>query len=66
MSEPTITLSECRCCRRPIHWMPGVGWLHGELPQYAHEPITCERPHPVECGASHSYDAPCPLEAVRG
>lgn len=37
----------CRNCRRPIHWLHGVGWLHGELPQYPGEPITCERPEPV-------------------
>lgn len=30
--------------------MDGVGWLHGELPQYAHEPITCNNAEPV-CGA---------------
>jgi hypothetical protein len=37
----------CRNCRRPLHWQENIGWLHGELPQYAHEPITCERAEPV-------------------
>lgn len=37
----------CRNCRRPLHWLHGVGWLHGELPQYAHEPITCTNAVPV-------------------
>lgn len=37
----------CRNCRRPIHWVEGIGWLHGELPQYAHEPITCGEAYPV-------------------
>lgn len=23
----------CRNCRRPIHWVDGIGWLHGELPR---------------------------------
>jgi hypothetical protein len=37
----------CRNCRRPLYWSEATGWLHGELPQYAHEPITCENPVPV-------------------
>lgn len=37
----------CRNCRRPLHWLHGVGWLHGELPQYAGESITCRNAHPV-------------------
>lgn len=37
----------CRNCRRVLQWVEGVGWLHTELPQYAHEDITCERPYPV-------------------
>jgi hypothetical protein len=39
----------CRNCRRPLHWVDGVGWLHGELPQYAHEENTCVYAHPVSC-----------------
>lgn len=39
----------CRNCRRPIQLIPGIGWLHGELPQYAHQDITCEHAHPVSC-----------------
>jgi hypothetical protein len=37
----------CRNCRRPLYWLPGVGWLHGELPQYAHESSSCNRAEPV-------------------
>lgn len=33
----------CANCRRPIHYVEHVGWLHGELPQYAHEDNTCTR-----------------------
>lgn len=36
----------CRNCRRVIHWIDGVGWLHGELPQQLHRPLTCENAHP--------------------
>jgi len=54
--------SACRNCRRPIFFVAGIGWLHGELPQYAHQPITCEIAHPVEC--SHRIDAPCPYFAA--
>lgn len=39
----------CRSCRRPIHWVPSVGYLHGELPQYAHEDNNCGYAHPVSC-----------------
>ena len=55
-----MTAFACRNCRRPIERVEGVGWLHGELPQYAHEPITCEDPHPSGC--THRLDAPCPLD----
>lgn len=37
----------CRNCRRPLHWLPEIGWLHGELPQYAARELTCERAEPV-------------------
>lgn len=55
----------CRNCRRPLHWLDKTGWLHGELPQYAHEPITCERPAPVcdgpapGCNHADGPDASC-------
>lgn len=42
-------MNVCRNCIRPLHLVVDVGWLHGELPQYAHEPITCENPHPTWC-----------------
>lgn len=54
-----ITESSCRNCRRPIVFVARIAWLHSELPQYAHEPITCNIAHPVEC--THSQDKPCPL-----
>lgn len=60
MTAPVIPVEKtdaCQNCRRPIHWMDGVGWLHGELPQYAGEPITCTIPHPVSCPHRSS---PCP------
>lgn len=55
----------CRNCRRPLHWSDATGWLHDELPQYAHEPITCERPHPVcdgrpGCDHGDGPDPNCP------
>ena len=50
----------CRNCRRVLHWLPDVGWLHGELPQYAHEQITCERPEPVcmHAACDHTANGP--------
>jgi hypothetical protein len=44
--------SACRNCRRPIEFELGIGWLHGELPQYAAHPLTCERAEPVEWGSA--------------
>jgi hypothetical protein len=38
----------CRNCRRPISLIKDVGWLHRELPQYAHEDLTCGRAWPVD------------------
>lgn len=38
----------CRSCRRPIELLKNIGWLHAELPQYAHEQNTCERAFPVD------------------
>lgn len=38
----------CRNCRRPIEKLTYVGWVHGELPQYASEKITCTSPQPVD------------------
>ncbi len=45
--------SACRNCRRPLHWVDDIGWLHGEAAAYAHEPIACAIPHPVECRHGH-------------
>lgn len=55
----------CRNCRRPLHWSEATGWLHGELPQYAHEPITCERALPscMYSNCDHTVSGPddeCP------
>jgi hypothetical protein len=38
----------CRSCRRPIELIKNVGWLHGELPQYAAEELTCDTAAPVD------------------
>jgi hypothetical protein len=38
----------CRSCRRPIELIKGIGWLHGELPQYAHETPSCDKAAPVD------------------
>lgn len=38
----------CRNCRRPIELLRNIGWVHGELPQYAHEAPTCDRAVPVD------------------
>lgn len=56
--------SACRNCRRPIAFMAlaGVGWVHGELPQYAHEEITCENAHPVECKRGRCDDPHIPTD----
>lgn len=43
-----IDNNACRHCRRPIEKLEDIGWVHGELPQYAGELITCERPQPVD------------------
>jgi hypothetical protein len=51
--------SSCRNCRRPIYYLSNIGWLHGELVQYAHEEITCEHPHPVECRSHKCKDMSC-------
>lgn len=48
----------CRNCRRPIQFVNVIGWLHCELPRYAHEPITCEWAHPVSCGSHHKGRCP--------
>lgn len=45
----------CRNCRRPIQFVTGIGWLHDELPQYAHEPITCDNPQPAGPSASDEW-----------
>lgn len=38
----------CRNCRRPIELLKNIGWVHGALPQYAHEENTCEQAYPVD------------------
>lgn len=59
MPDTTAWPFACRNCRRPLHWADGIGWLHGELPQYAAEDITCERPIPVcEFSRCHHADGP--------
>lgn len=64
-----MAVDACRNCRRPIYWLPGVGWLHGELPQYAADPITCENAHPVclyaACDHGVGPDPDCPCRCHR-
>jgi hypothetical protein len=43
-----VRRNACRDCRRPIVLVLGIGWLHSELPQYAHEPMTCGVARPVD------------------
>lgn len=43
-----ISENACRNCRRPISYLRGIGWVHEELPQYAHEESTCGVPYPVD------------------
>lgn len=47
MSAARTERFACRNCRRPLHWLDRIGWLHGELPQYAGEELTCDRAEPV-------------------
>lgn len=51
MTDPrpaVLDRNACRSCRRPIYLISNVGWLHGELPQYAHEEIACDKAVPVD------------------
>jgi hypothetical protein len=47
MSQAARLPLACRNCRGPLHWVDGPGWLHGTLPQYAHEDGTCANAKPV-------------------
>lgn len=47
-TEYVLDHNACRNCRRPIQKLTDIGWVHGELPQYAHEEPTCELPAPVD------------------
>lgn len=47
MKPPIRKPFACRNCRCPIYWSSATGWIHGSLPQYAHEDVTCDRAHPV-------------------
>jgi len=42
----------------------GIGWLHGELPQYANQPITCGYAHPVSCTWHRQGECPKGYDAV--
>jgi RNA polymerase subunit RPABC4/transcription elongation factor Spt4 len=50
----------CRSCRRPIQKLAGIGWVHGELPQYAHEQPTCDNPVPVDARCPFCGQQPLP------
>ena len=43
-----LDTNACRNCRRPIELIKNIGWLHAELPQYAHEEPTCSKAWPVD------------------
>lgn len=53
----------CRSCRRPIMLIKNIGWLHGELPQYASEDITCDDAMPADPRCPHC-DNLVPASAV--
>lgn len=49
-------------CIRPLHWVPDIGWLHGEVARYAHEEPGCGVAVPV-CEYStcdHTENGPDP------
>ena len=48
-NTPTNPKDVCRNCRRPIAWIPMIGWLHSELRGYPREPTACETAHPDSC-----------------
>lgn len=43
-----VRTNACSNCRRPVYLLDGVGWLHGELPQYINHPMTCQMARPVD------------------
>lgn len=58
----------CANCRRPLHWAgPDIGWLHGELPQHAHEALSCARPVPgcIYRTCDHTTAGPDPTCSCR-
>lgn len=61
-SISVLDSNSCRNCRRRIQLLAGVGWMHTELPKYAHEPITCTLPVPTDsrcpvCYVLHPTDS---------
>lgn len=48
MNTYVIRRNACANCRRPLFLVAGIGWLHGELPQYAHETPRCSIARPVD------------------
>lgn len=68
--DPTIVRTNaCSNCRRPVYLIDGVGWLHGELPQYLDHPMTCVNAVPADFQdyrypASHPVNRP-PNQARR-
>lgn len=50
-----IARASCENCIRPITYLAGIGWVHGEIPKYAGEPITCAVPAPAELRCPACY-----------
>lgn len=48
MNVHILRRNACANCRRPVALVAGIGWLHGELPQYAHEEPGCSIAAPVD------------------
>jgi len=68
-TNPLLTVLDhnaCQSCRRPIELIKNVGWLHAELPQYAAEPITCDRAVPVDPRCPHCGDLVVAMNVTGG
>jgi hypothetical protein len=69
MTDPTgdvMNRNACRNCRRPIYLLRNIGWLHGELPQYAYETPTCDHAVPVDPRCPHCDDLVPAISVVGG
>lgn len=59
-----LRINACHNCRRPAYLIAGVGWLHGELPQYLDHPMTCIEARPVD-HEDYRYPADHPVNQPR-